>query len=85
MTRQQIIDGFHALYLKKIGEACRAAGGTPKSGLPIAELTAVFNETVAEYYVQLLKPFFPTLDVSRIDEVDLKLWGAEHVHQPQES
>jgi hypothetical protein len=52
MTRQEIIEGFHRLYLEKIAEETARRGS--RAGIPVEELKAIHNATIADYYEQLL-------------------------------
>lgn len=57
MTRQEIIDGFHKLYIAKIAEETAKrgkVGARSGGGIPIKELTRIHNEAIADYVLALM-------------------------------
>lgn len=62
MTREEIIQGFHKLYLAKIAEETAKrgrVGARSGGGIPMEDLKRIYNDTIAEYYDCLVSK--PTL------------------------
>lgn len=52
MTRDEIIAGFHKLYLENIAKETRKRGKL--RGIPMAALKKIHDDTIADYVEQMM-------------------------------